>query len=202
MKAAVLIFHKNVNRYPQEWIDACVSSIQNQTYQDFQVFEVDYGMGGTQIYPGSDFMNMELQDHAQALNFLLDFVFDKGYDCAFNVNVDDYYSLDRFEKQIKFIELGYDVISSNFNNIDSRGEVIKAMDMATKDMVRESLDNNNILAHPVICYSKRFREKLKSEEIPRDDFELWKRCYDSNKYRFIILPYYLLFYRSHNQKTS
>lgn len=202
MKAAVVIFHKNIDRYPENWVRQCVESIQNQTYRDFDVFEIDYGAGGNQIYPGSNFINEILPDHAQALNFLLKYVFDLGYDCAFNVNIDDYYDIHRFELQIKYIKQGYDIVSSNFNNVDEHGNIRSAMDMASKNIQREAIDNNNIIAHPVVCYSKRFKEKLRSEEIPRDDFELWRRCYDSNKYNFIILPQYLLFYRSHNQKTS
>ena len=116
MKSAVVIFHKNVQRYPEKWVKDCIESIQNQTYKDFDVFEVDYGQDGNQIYPGSIFLNHKLNDHAEALNYLLSHVFALGYDCAFNVNIDDWYAPERFERQIEYIKLGYDIVSSNFCN--------------------------------------------------------------------------------------
>lgn len=202
MKSAVLIFHKNIKRYPKDWVELCVFSIKNQTYTNFDVFELDYDCGSNQIYEGSNFENKQLNNHADALNYLLKKVFDLGYDCAFNVNVDDYYSLNRFEKQIGFIKQGYDIVSSNFNLIDENNNIIKSMDMQSKNIILEANQNNNIIAHPVICYSKNFKGLLLSSEIPRDDFELWKRCYLENKYKFIILPDYLLNYRVHSQKVS
>lgn len=204
-KAAVIIFHKNIERYPKEWIQLCIDSIQQQTYKHFDVFELDYGGTGTSIYPNSIFSSMEFKDHAQAHNYLLDLVFQKGYDCAFNVNVDDFYSLDRFEEQIEAIEMGYDVVSSNFCNVNEQGEVIQINNMSVLDMVEEAKGNHNIIAHPVCCYSKKFWEtctKLRSAEIPKDDFELWKRSYLSGEYKFVILENCLLFYRVSAQKIS
>lgn len=202
MKVAVVIFHKTVNRYPENWIKSCMDSIRNQTFKNFDVFEVDYGFGNNQIYEGSNFENINFLDHSYALNYLLNKVFSLGYDCAFNVNVDDFYSLDRFEKQLPYIEQGYDIISSNFNIIDENDNTIKSMDMASLDIQKEANMNHNIIAHPAVCYSKNFKGQLISSEIPRDDFELWKRCYSENQYKFIILPDYLLYYRVHSQKTS
>jgi len=202
LKAAVVLFHKNIDRYPPQWIEACIESIRNQTYQNFHVFELDYGGTKQQIYKGSRHMSMVLNNHAEALNLLLDHVFRLGYDCAFNVNVDDFYAAHRFEKQIEYIKAGYDIVSSNFHLINEDGQVIKSQEMHMLDIEGQAKEGNNIIAHPVICYSKRFRDKLVPCEIPRDDFELWKRCYDSKKYKFIILPDYQLYYRVHSFKVS
>lgn len=204
VKPAVIIFHKDVSRYPLKWIDRCVNSIRNQTYQNFNVFELDYSGKGRQIYKGSTFINKKMLDHAKAHNYLLDFVFSKGYSCAFNVNVDDYYSLDRFEKQIKYIEQGYDVVSSNFHNVDEFDNITQAIKIDKLDFVIESKKKHNIIAHPVVCYSEKFWttcSKLESSEIPTDDFELWKRSYETGKYKFIIIPEFLLFYRVSDLKV-
>lgn len=205
IKSAVIIFHKNINRYPKQWIDKCITSIRGQTYKDFDVFEVDYGGGNIQAYAGSNFESRVLSDHAQAHNYLLDKVFSLGYDCAFNVNVDDFYALNRFEKQIKCIEQGQDVVSSNFYNVDESDRVIAEKRMDILGVNKEANANHNIIAHPVCCYSKNFWTtctKLHSEEIPRDDFELWKRSYAACKYKFLILPDYLLYYRVSSKKVS
>ncbi len=128
-----------------------------------------------------------------------------GYDYGANTNIDDFYSLDRFEKQLICARQRYDVISSNFYNVNEAGSIIADKKMNVLDIVSEAKKNHNIIAHPVTCYSKNFWTtctKLRSEEIPRDDFELWRRSYTSGKYKFIILPDYLLNYRVHQQKIS
>ena len=203
MKAACILFHKHAYNYNPNWIAKCIHSIQNQTYNNFDVFELDYGDEHTQLYPNSNFASMELPSHAHAHNFLLDKVFELGYDCAFNVNIDDIYSLDRFEKQIVWIEAGFDVISSNFYHIDERGKMTNSLAMDAKSPEREAKRGHNIIAHPVCCYSKNFWTnctKLNPAEIPRDDFELWKRSY--GKFKFKILPNFLLYYRIHKSKVS
>jgi hypothetical protein len=203
-KSAVIIFHKNISTYPKRWIDKCMDSIKNQTHKNFDVFEIDYGGGGNQIYSGSKFFNLQLKDHAEAHNFLLDKVFSMDYNCAFNVNVDDYYSLDRFEKQLEYIERGYDVVSSNFHRVNQDDKIIHTLLFSDKNMVRESNKGHNIIAHPVLCYSRNFWDncdKLHSVEIPIDDFMLWKRSYEKD-FKFIILPDFLLHQRIHDNNIS
>ena len=204
IKCAVIIYHKDVQKYNPEWIKKCIDSIKNQTYKSFDVFECDYGGTFTQIYEGSSFSSTNhLKDHAEAHNFLLDKVFELGYDCAANVNVDDIYSLDRLEKQLPWIKKGYDVVSSNFHHIDERGRVLYPMTFDKLDPHKESLRGHNIIAHPVCCYSKHFWlncARLNPLEIPKDDFNLWKRSY--GHFKFKILSDFLLYYRVHKQKVS
>lgn len=202
-KAAVIIFHKNSWKYPLKWVTECISSIKNQTYKKFDVFEIDYGGNNVQIYSGSRFMSVKLADHAEAHNFLLDIVFFLGYDSAFNVNIDDFYALDRFEKQLKYVDAGYDIISSNFHNIDGAGTIINDMQVSKLNIGKEFKRGHNIIAHPVLCYSRNFWTsctRLNPKEIPVDDFNLWKRSID--RFKFVILPEYLLYYRVHNDKIS
>lgn len=206
VKSAVIIFHKNIDTYyPWEWIDKCYSTIRNQTYKGFDVFELDYGGTNRQTYGGSTFRSIPLHDHAEAHNYLLDWVFSLGYDCAFNVNVDDWYALNRFEKQIPAIEQGYDVVSSNFYRVNDDESVKQSFMFHTRDMVVEARKEHNILAHPVLCYSKNFWvncDRLNPQDIPFDDFILWKKSYKRNCFKFIILPDFLLFQRVHFNNVS
>lgn len=204
LRSAVIIFHKNINNYPKRWIDRCVDSIRNQTYKDFTVFEIDYGGSGNQIYAGSDFENKSMLDHAQAHNYLLDKVFSLGYDCAYNTNIDDYYSENRFEKQLEYIEAGYDVVSSNFHRVNEDDQALYSLHFSGKDIIAESKRGHNIIAHPVLCYSRKFWlgcDRLQSHEIPQDDFMLWKRSYEKG-FKFIVLPDFLLYQRIHQNNVS
>ncbi|MEK6879952.1 MAG: hypothetical protein AABY22_10110 [Nanoarchaeota archaeon] len=203
MKLAVILYHQNVQNYRPEWIKKCVKSIQNQTYKEFDVFEIDYGNTNTQIYPNSNFSSHELPSHAHAHNFLLDQVFSLGYDYAANCNVDDDYALNRLEKQLVYMQQGHDVISSNFYNIDEEDRMLDNMRMSDLNIIEEANKGHNIIAHPVVCYSKNFWttcSRLNPEQIPLDDFELWKRSFE--KYKFIICPEFLLYYRIHSKKVS
>lgn len=203
MKLAVILFHKHAYKYNPKWIAKCIHSIQNQTYNKFEVFELDYGDEHTQLYPNSNFASMPFPTHADAHNWLCDKAFELGFDVVANVNIDDIYSLDRFEKQIVWMEEGYDVVSSNFYHIDEAGRITNSLAMDSKVIELEAKRNHNIIAHPVCCYSKNFWTnctKLNPAEIPKDDFELWKRSY--GKFKFKILPNFLLYYRIHRAKVS
>lgn len=201
LNLGVILFHKNVNQYPAEWIRDCIASIKNQTYQNFRVFECDYGGTNNQIYEGSDFESKVFDNHTSAHNYLCDKAFSLGFDYVANVNIDDVFSLNRLEKQLPYMEQGYDVISSNFYNINENGHIRRLMKFHDKDIVAESNKNHNIICHPVVCYSKHFWttcSRLNPDEIPVDDFNLWKRSY--GKYRFVILPDFLCYYRVHQFK--
>lgn len=208
MKSAVIIFHKNIDTYyPKPWIDKCFYTIRNQQNATFDVFELDYGGTGNKRYNGSIFESKLLADHALAHNYLLDKVFASGYDCAFNVNVDDWYALGRFETQLPWIEKGYDVVSSNFYRVNDDESVKQTFEFHKRDFIKEAFEKNlNLMAHPVLCYSKHFwttcNDRLNPAEIPADDFALWIRCYKKNKFKFIILPDYLLFQRIHANNVS
>lgn len=205
IKVACIIFHKNTSRYPAQWVEKCINSIKNQTFKNFTVFEVDYGNSNTQIYEGSIFESLELKNHAVAHNYLLDKVFGLGYDIAMNVNLDDFYDVKRFELQVAKIKEGYELVSSNFYVIDERENVVKTNVFHNLNFFEEAEKGHNIIAHPSCCYSKKFWDnctKLIDTEIPRDDFELWKRTFIKGENKFCILPEFLLYYRVHNLKTS
>jgi hypothetical protein len=204
MKAAVIIFHKNIERYPAEWVRQCTESIYEQAVSNwFDVFELNYGGWQLAVYPNSKFFNDEYSNHAEAHNYLLDRVFEEDYDCAFNVNIDDYYHPYRFALQIKAIEQGYDVVSSNFYRVDAQGHNIGTFKFDHLDPAAEAKKGHNIIAHPVCCYSRNFWlncSRLNPAEIPADDFELWKRSY--GKFKFTILPEFLLYQRIHDFNVS
>jgi len=204
VKSAVIIFHKNIDTYyPKEWWMKCYDTIRNQYNVTFDVFELDYGGTNRQSYEGSFFRSENLGNHASAHNYLLDWVFSLDYDCAFNVNIDDWYALGRFETQLPWIEKGYDVVSSNFYRVNSDESVKQSFTFHNRDIVKEAQKNHNILAHPVLCYSRNFglnAEKLIPSEIPADDFSLWKKSY--SKFKFVILPDFLLFQRIHDNNVS
>lgn len=214
MKTAVLLFHSNVKSiYKQRWINTCLNSIINQSYNDFIFYEINYGgenfsiLENIQYKQKSKFWNCKKQNHGEAMNFLLDRISEDDCDLAFNINLDDFYDLRRFEMQISFIKLGYDIVSSDFSYIqeidDFNDELLFDMDVSEYKDIKYTLKNiENIIAHPSVCYSKNFikNNRYNSNLIPCEDWDLWKRTCD--KYKFYIINEILLYYRIHSKQIT
>lgn len=216
MKTGVIFFHKNCSTlYNRRWVEKCIDSILNQTFQNFQIYGIDYGGDSFSVFSGIEhdkklhFYSEELDTHADAMNFILDVAFKDGCDIVFNTNIDDYYSSDRFSQQIEIMSIGYDLISSDFYYVkdfsDSELDVItNNIDVSKEGSIIESLEkNHNVIAHPCVAYSKKFWEgnRYKPEEIPAEDLFLWKRGINSDM-KFYIIPEKLLFYRIHTNQIS
>lgn len=209
MKVGVIFYHKNITKlYPQNWIDQCVNSILYQSYDDFVIYELNYGDDQFKICKKYDidkeyhFYNDKFDNHAEAMNFLLKKAIHDGCDAIFNTNMDDNYHVDRFKMQLEYIRNGYDIISSNFIHIDENNKEIRKMNFSKENISKNLKINHNIIAHPVVCYSKRYIEAnlYNPMEIPYEDMLLWKRTCD--KYKFHICDEYLLNYRIHTNQVS
>jgi hypothetical protein len=108
LKCAVLFFHKNIDKICKKyWVDKCISSVLGQSYQDFDIFEINYGDEDKSILEHFDLGNREhffykknYVNHTEATMYLLEKCFElNNYDLVFNTNVDDYYNLKRFDEQ-------------------------------------------------------------------------------------------------------
>jgi len=212
-KVGVIFYHKNILQiYYPHWVKKSVESILNQKYSDFKIYEINYGgesysvLDGFQHSKELSFYSCPLDNHAQAMNFILDKAFEDGCDYVFNTNLDDYYSGDRIQKQLQFFNFGYDLVSSNFCYIEGDGHsdrILKYFEVSDKKIEEEFKNNNNIIAHPCVAYSKKFWEnnRYTDSEIPEEDFSLWKRSLQ-NGFSLGIFPEYLLFYRLHNSQVT
>ena len=143
-----------------------------------------------------------------------------NYDICFYVHVDDFYELNRFEKQIKAIqEYRVDIVSSNFYYMSSESIFIRRMKVSypfnDKIPIKDQLNDehkyihqsllekkHNIIAHPCCTFTKNFWLKSGGygDELPVEDFNMMKRALKAGL-RFHILPEFLLFYRIHENQT-
>jgi hypothetical protein len=213
MKSAVILYHKNINKiYKSEWIEECIQSIINQTYKDYFIYDLNYGGDDFNFSNYFDnnynFFSENLENHAEAMNYLFDKCIEDDMDCVFNINLDDCYDLNRFDIQLGKIKEGYDIVSSNFKYIgdiksirfteDSKFEYHNYKDLDITDRLKI----DNIIGHPSVCYSRNFINKNKyiPTEIPKEDWELWKRT--SSNFRFYICEEVLLSYRIHEEQIT
>lgn len=203
MKVATISFHKNLSRYPAKWIDDYRTSIENQVTKT-QIFEIDYGCTGERIFKDSQYYEVSFTNHASAHNFLCRQAVGHGFDFVANTNVDDLYHYERILRQLPYCEQGFDVVSCDMTQIDGDNNVTRENILFSQMNIEEhAVKGHNVLSHPSAIYSKNFIENsglLIPEQIPRDDFELWRRSF--GKFTFFIAPYVLLYYRIHTNNIS
>lgn len=199
MKLALLSYHKNANKiYPKEWIKAYKKSILEQTYNDFDIFEIEYGGGKFRIFEKSIYESKELPTFVDAMNYMIKKILKLGYDFIANTNSDDRYSSVWIATQLPFLKYhGYDLVSCNFTLIENDRPIHFHL-FDRLDIKKELAKNHNCIAHPAVLYSRKFLENNSyvPEEIPAEDLLLWKRTIDN--YRFKIVKENLLYHRIHN----
>ena len=80
-KLGVVIYHSNIlNIYKPRWIIECVSSLLNQTVNDFTIYEINYDGENNSVLPPTcpnkrKFFALKLKNHAQAMNFIIEQAF-------------------------------------------------------------------------------------------------------------------------------
>jgi hypothetical protein len=213
-KVGVVLFHKNIyNVCQKKWIDKCLYSLDTNEHNiknDYktQYYEINYGGNNFQLKKNSKFWNLELENYAEAMNFIISKAF---IDCTyvFNVNLDDFYHENRFHVQINEAKNGNDLISSNFFYVKEKNEqdvIFHDMNFTSKtDITYNFLIGNNVIAHPSVCYTRNFwddeKNRYNKDLVPAEDFDLWKRALN-NGYKFSICDEHLLYYRIHDKQSS
>lgn len=218
MKIGVIFFHKNIlGLYKKRWIIDSVNSILNQTYNDFTIYEINYGDNEFSLSFMLDFKkfkhnfyNVQLTNYAEAQNFLLKKAIEDGCDYVFNTNLDDISYENRIEKQIEYVKNNkIDIFSTDMEYVvDKNGTDIVVKDLNfrqydTVEKIKEQFKSeNNIIAHPTVMYSSDFikNNTYDIKKTPEEDFFLWKKTIDS--YNFKIYPEILLKYRLHENQVS
>ena len=226
-KVAVMIFHKNILKIcEKQWVMKSVKSIYDQTYQDFDVFEINYGgreesvINDKSEHHTHHFYSIDFKNHSYAMNFLLDEIFthEESYDLVFNVNLDDYYHPSRFDEQIKIMKMGYSISSSLWTYVDGSDckklkftldtlQLQPNLDstLATEESVREQiLKKQNVVNHPGVCFSRQFwKENLKyRDELPHEDLALWYHVVKESRLHMAVINQNLVYYRIHNNQIG
>jgi hypothetical protein len=225
MKVGIIIYHKNLMSFitPEHLID-CIKSIRDQTYDDFDIIELNYGEKDTSyldifsnFFPSNKkiFMKEKMNNHVEAMNYLLNKTFNElCYDVIFNINLDDVYELNRFEVQLKKVKEGYDVIGSSYNifqEIDgkvTKREYLKIRHFDDEDdeetYYKMSVEKNRIILNlSSCCFTKKAWKCIKKiqEIIPLEGLLLSRSIFEHNL-KLHITPEVLLNYRIHENQTS
>ena len=220
MKKGVILFHSNIrNIYDYRWVSKSVDTMINQSDNDFIFYEINYGDDDESVIPEDcniekKFWSMKLSNYAEAMNFILDKAFEDGCDYVFNTNLDDYYDSSRVTSQLEMmINEDYDILSSDFCYIEEQihnqivtDEIKFFIDIHRYGSIKENLRiSHNVIAHPAVCYSKKFWMDLNNKyditKVPEEDMDLWIRSIERG-YKFGIHKNVLLYYRIHGNQVS
>lgn len=225
MKIAVLFYHKDaLDTYSIDWIYDCLKSIHDQTWQKFDIYELNYGKRdfdspvsfieifqeeGFFDYHMKKFENKEFDNHILAMNYMLTILFnDLNYDVVFNINLDDTYDTTRFEKQMKKIE-HFDLIGSIYNIVNnniiktSKSNNLDEEDEQTYMKVKTLTEKKCIIPLSSMCFTKKSWEAI--GEIPEmfslESLFICKQIIKNNlKIHVIQEP--LVNYRIHKKQYS
>lgn len=186
--AVILPVYKKDQKY---YLYLSVDSIMMQTYRDFHLY---IGVDGL---VGEDLMSFLKQIEKQSkvsviwyntnrglacvLNDLLDLCFKENYDYIARMDADDISEIDRFEKQITFLNDNpqIDVVGGAISEIDENGEsrYKTVIYPRTPEECRSFFSKRNPHAHPAVMFRKRFFEKAGCKYRPEyrqnQDTMLW-----------------------------
>lgn len=193
-KIAVImsLYHNDVLQY----VRLAVDSILNQTYGRFD-FYIQYD---GPIRPEVDEYILDLKDRrvkiqkrgenkglAQSLNDLLNIVKPLDYEYIARMDADDISVLDRFERQITYLEIHKDIdcLGGAINEIDEngidRGKMCKYP--CYPDETRYFFRKRNPVAHPTVMFRRSFFEKAgwkyPTDYVRNEDTRLWHEGYKS-----------------------
>lgn len=196
------------------YVKESVQSVLNQTYKEFDFYIIFDGLVADEI---DDFLTNlnDVRIHvvkrsvnlglAQSLNELLAVVLPQGYDYIARMDADDVSTLDRFEKQVYYLQKNLDVdcLGGAINEIDeasrNRNKVVKYP--TSPAQCKTFFMKRNPVAHPSVMFRRSYFEKIAglypTDFIRNEDTRLWHEGY---KHGCVIsnLPDVLLNFRFSN----
>lgn len=173
-----------------EFLKECLDSIKNQTFQDYEVI---IGVNGHAV--GSEVHQECMKHYSEKVRIIhiskvnskviaLNIMVDKAlYDLVALIDVDDKWLPEKLEKQMEYIEQGYDIVGTNTKYIgDRRGHA----NIPTGELKYENFVKDNPVIHSSVLMKKelcRWNVNFKSLE----DYDLWARLIVAG-YKFYNLP--------------
>ena len=200
----------------EAYIEECILSIVNQTYQNIELIVID---------DGSTDRSYEILKRLQKqYGFVLVFQANQGVAKTMNKAIrqyahgkyitgsasDDFLALDKIEKQVKFLEENpdVDVVFGKVYMVDEKSQIIKdktifePFDEPVKYIPFELLIENNRIPTPSIMMRRDSWEKCGgyNENAFIEDFDLWLKIAHQGK--IVYLNDYFGYYRWHWQNVS
>jgi len=181
----------------EQTLDRCFQSIQKQIFQDFEIVCINDGSTDKSseiINKWRDILGedrFKLSDNntciglTKSLNKGLWLA--SGYYIA-RIDADDFWYIDKLEKQVNFLEKNkdYGIIGCNYINIFKNNTAAKEVRMhETDEEIKKKIFHRNPFAHSCIMARKEIIEKAGNYDenvICGQDYDLWLRCLPLTKF--------------------
>tara|TARA_E500000178_G_scaffold356493_1_gene434814 strand:- start:961 stop:1809 length:849 start_codon:yes stop_codon:yes gene_type:complete len=175
-----------------EQLKAAIDSLENQTFQDFQLVIVDDTPDNQEIESLlSSYKTLNINYHHNNIELGLSKSLNYGIslcnsDYVARADCDDIYHETRLQVQLNFLSRNknIDVCGSNCKKINNQGEVIGIRLFPETDKnIKSKMHVSNPIAHPSVMARKSFFDDLNgySEDVHVEDYELWLRAKQHNK---------------------
>lgn len=196
----------------EKYIAEAVESVLSQSYTNFELLIINDGSTDTSLSIIESFNDHRIRVINNEVNLKLILTLNfgisqcKGKYIA-RMDADDVCEVDRFQKQVDFMEANphYILCGTWATIIDSEGNqtgAIKRID--TNDLLRVNMLFTTPFIHPTVLLRSDAlnNEVYSAEALHCEDLEFWLRLSERTKGKFHNLPEYLLRYRIHDTNIS
>lgn len=194
----------------EKYIAETISSLINQTFQDFELIIIVNCSTDNTISIVKSFTDQRIklvETNICQLSFNLNY----GLNLAIGkyiarIDADDIAHPKRIEKQIEILnKFDYDVIGSNIDLINSKGDYINTITFPeTNKSIRRKILYRSVLAHPTVLIKKDIllaNSGYLGGQYAQD-YDLWLRLMRDKKIQFYNIQESLLQYRIHSNQTK
>lgn len=195
----------------EQYVKQCLDSVFEQAYKDIEIIVVDDGSidntrGLVQEYSDIKYIYQENRGLAAARNTALSYV--SGEYVAM-LDVDDLYTQDKIEKQVKYLEenTDIDIVYNDAILIDKDGQEIKILKPEYSGLNKEDflaciLFRQSIHCTASIMVRRKCFDNVKFPEGLRQSEDYYVTIELAKKYRFGYLEESLYKYRRHEKNLT
>lgn len=192
---------------PLDYVSKSIQSILNQTYNCFKliiIFDSPTNFEAINYVENLKTLDSRIITIKNEVNIGLVASLNKGItyctdDYVARMDADDISELNRFEKQIKYLEENkLDFIGSNFVWFCDEKKIYRSQLPTSNKQIKVWLKHNSAFCHPTFFFKREILDKIQYEDAPYCEDYLFAIRLIENNFKLRNCPDYLLNYRLNN----
>lgn len=196
----------------EKYIEESVTSILNQTYDNFELIIIDDGSTDKTFNILKSFKDSRVRLYKNKINRGIIYSLNKGIfkskgQFVARADGDDICEKDRFKKQINFLNKNkkISILGTGLSMINDRGKIKKFFFYPKSDiLIKWSMLFSCPISHPSVMIRKNILKKIKnynSDAKYAEDYDLWSKLIHKGR-KFENLPIALIRLRKHNSNIT
>jgi glycosyltransferase involved in cell wall biosynthesis len=193
-----------------DYIQVCIESVLNQTYQDFEIVIIDDGSSDDSAAIIREFCNERIRFIQNETNLGLIATLNKAFDLCrgkyiARLDADDVALPERLARQVQHLDLnpGLSMIGSSYLTLSALPPRLVSL-ASGKGAIQANLLFNSCFAHPSVMLRTSAltkRNPVYNSEFPHaEDYELWTWLMRNHSVDNLSEP--LIYYRIHDNQIS